>query len=71
MRYLLLASAALANTPAYTQSTPAEPAETPPVVGAPAETGDDIVVAARRREDPEALLKESLKQKIPIFVTWA
>jgi iron complex outermembrane receptor protein len=51
MRYLLLASAALATSPACAQSTPAESAETPPAEVASAEPGDDIVVTARRRDE--------------------
>ncbi|HEU0133619.1 MAG TPA: TonB-dependent receptor [Allosphingosinicella sp.] len=55
MRFLLLASAALATTPAYAQSTspePAAPAAEPEAAEAPsAAQGDDIVVTARRRDE--------------------
>jgi iron complex outermembrane receptor protein len=55
MRFLLLAGAALAATPAFAQST-AEPGppetEAPPAeAAAPAAGGDDIVVTARRRDE--------------------
>jgi iron complex outermembrane receptor protein len=54
MRFLLLASAALATSPAYAQ-TPSEsvPPETeaPPAEAAPGPSGDDIVVTARRRDE--------------------
>jgi iron complex outermembrane receptor protein len=54
MRFLLLAGAALATTPAYAQSPSAEPA--PPGADAaaaepPAAPSDDIVVTARRRDE--------------------
>ena len=56
MRFLLLASAALATTPACAQSSPEEPAEAPPAQASSAEAapdgeGDDIVVTARRRDE--------------------
>ncbi|HYW15645.1 MAG TPA: TonB-dependent receptor, partial [Allosphingosinicella sp.] len=60
MRFLLLASAALATTPTHAQSPSAEPAapavDSSPAEAAPAEAtaagnGDDIVVTARRRDE--------------------
>lgn len=55
MRFLLLASAALATTPAHAQSTSPEAAppatEAPPAEAATAGQGDDIVVTARRRDE--------------------
>jgi iron complex outermembrane receptor protein len=53
MRFLLLASAALATTPAHAQSPSAEPAtaDASPTEAAPSPRGDDIVVTARRRDE--------------------
>jgi iron complex outermembrane receptor protein len=55
MRYLLLASAALATTPAYAQSPQAESAPRDATAtaqeAAPAAGSDDIVVTARRRDE--------------------
>ncbi|HEX8309343.1 MAG TPA: TonB-dependent receptor [Allosphingosinicella sp.] len=56
MRFLLLASAALATTPTHAQSTSPEPpapeADSGPAEAAPAAAqGDDIVVTARRRDE--------------------
>ncbi|HEX8127357.1 MAG TPA: TonB-dependent receptor [Allosphingosinicella sp.] len=60
MRFLFLASAALATTPAYAQSTSPEPAApaadsdpagAAPAAQSPAAQGDDIVVTARRRDE--------------------
>jgi iron complex outermembrane receptor protein len=55
MRYLLLASAALATTPACAQSSAQDSAppaaEVTETEAAPADDGDDIVVTARRRDE--------------------